>query len=59
LAQKSEISARRAADELRTYFEWVKDALPAEDKHRLLREIQCLPGCRTRWPPAGSTRECV
>jgi hypothetical protein len=41
-AEKSEVSARRAAEELGKYFEWVKDGLPAEDKTRLLREIQGL-----------------
>ena len=42
MAATSETSAKRAAEELRDYFEWIEELLPVEDKHRLSDEIQRL-----------------
>jgi hemerythrin-like domain-containing protein len=41
-----EKSARRAAEELRSYFEWIKEYLPAEDRHRFCNEIKNLMNAR-------------
>jgi hypothetical protein len=41
-----EKSARRAAEELRSYFEWIKEYLPAEDRHRFCNEIKNVMNAR-------------
>ncbi len=43
MAGESSEAARPAAREVRRYFEWVKDLLPATQKSRLWQEIQSLP----------------
>jgi hypothetical protein len=42
MAAISEVSAKRAAEELRNYFEWIEELLPVEDKHKLSDEIEGL-----------------
>jgi len=42
MAAGPEGSARRAAEELRNYFEWIEELLPVEEKRQLATEIEGL-----------------